>query len=399
MIELLAGVRVVECAVLFNGDQTGRILGNLGADVIKVETPGVGNYLRDFLGQITPHNSLSHLYANRNKRSITINLKSDEGRELFFRLLGTAEVFVDGFAGDACDRLDIGYRAQRKVKPDIVYAQCSGFGASGPSAGVPTHGQMMGSLGGGAMLEVGPDGFVKENGGLTDGTVVGAMATALTAVAALQHRDRTGQGCYIDAAGSDAVLANEWYRATYHWNDSKITDRSGMFDPTRHNPKYAFYATRDEKFVIFCAIEPKFWANFCRAVDRTDLLASHDSSAPVDYQTGGDELAETLRQLFLSRTQREWSDLAIAQDIPLGPANQVADLRVDPQLAARGMIVSSTHPDAGSFESVGWPARIAGQPFEIHRPAPALGQHQAEVLGDIGVDAEELLKLAEHGTI
>ncbi len=399
MIELLSGVRVIECAMLFNGDQTGRTLGDLGADVIKVETPGVGDYLRDFLGQITPHNSLSHLYANRNKRSITLNLKSDEGRDLFFRLLQSADIFVDGFAGDACDRLGIGYEAQRKAKPDIIYAQCSGFGAAGPAAGVPTHGQMMGSLGGGAVLELRPDGFVKENGGLTDGTVVGAMATALTAVAALQRRERTGEGCYIDGAGSDAVLANEWYRATYHWNDAKITDRSGMFDPTRLNPKYAFYATEDDKFVIFCAIEPKFWTNFCQAIDRTDLLSSHDSSAPVDYMTGGDALADTLKTIFGGRTQREWTELAIRHDIPLGPANQVADLQSDPQLNARGMIVESTHPEAGKFLSVGWPALVSDQPFEIYRPAPALGQDQAEILAELGIDSDEVDRLAERAVI
>src|SRR5262245_16021562 len=107
MIELLKGVRVLECAVLFNGDQTGRMLADRGADVIKVEARGVGDYLRDFLGQITPHNSPPHLHVNRNKRSVTLNLRSEEGRKIFFDLLKTADIFVDGFAGDACDKLGI----------------------------------------------------------------------------------------------------------------------------------------------------------------------------------------------------------------------------------------------------------------------------------------------------
>lgn len=127
MLKLLEGVRVIECAVLFNGDQTGRLLADMGADVIKVESPRGGDYLRDFLGQITPHNSPAHLYVNRNKRSIALNLRSDEGRAKFFELLRTADIFVDGFAGDACAKLGIGYEDQIKVKPDIIYAQCSGF--------------------------------------------------------------------------------------------------------------------------------------------------------------------------------------------------------------------------------------------------------------------------------
>jgi len=229
VIDLLRDVRVLECAMLFNGDQTGRILGDLGADVIKVEAPGRGDYLRDFLGQITPRNSVAHLYANRNKRSVTLNLKSDEGRALFFRLLETADIFVDGFAGDACNELGIGYEAQRAVKPDIIYAQCSGFGAHGSLSRLPTHGMMMGSLGGGARLRVNEEGLAEELGGLTDGTMVGATATALTAVSALVRRARTGAGCYVDGAGSDAVLATEWFRPTYYWNADRIVDRSGMF--------------------------------------------------------------------------------------------------------------------------------------------------------------------------
>ena len=397
LIRLLEGIRVLECAMLFNGDHTGRLLGDLGADVIKVETPGVGDYLRDFLGQVTPHHSVAHLYANRNKRSITLNLKTAEGRAIFFRLLKTTDVFVDGFAGDACDRLGIGYDTQRAVKPDIVYAQCSGFGASGPSAQVPTHGQMMGSLGGGVQLGVNDDGLVDELGGLTDGSVVGATATALTAVAALQHRDRTGEGCYIDGAGSDAVLANEWFRPTYHWNGARITDRSAMFDPTVRNPKYCWYLTKDDRFVILAAIEPKFWANFCTAIDRPDLAQTHDSSVPVDYHTGGDDMADVLKNLFLSRTQQDWTDLAIAHDIPLGPANRVEDLRGDPQLQAREIIYDAVHPDAGAYTTVGWPAIVKGQPFAITHPAPKLGEHQAEVLAELGFSEAEIEDLATRG--
>ena len=228
MIRLLEGVRVVECAVLFNGDQTGRLLGDLGATVVKVEAPGVGDYLRDFLGQITPHHSPAHMYVNRNKRSMTLDLRSEAGRQVFFELIKTADMFVDGFAGDACARLGIGYEQQRAVKPDIIYAQCSGFGAHGPYASIPTHGQMMGALGGGVKLETGADGLVNDVGGLGDGTVVGATNTALTALAALIRRDRTGEGAYIDGAGSDAVLATQWFFATYAWNDDRITDRRGM---------------------------------------------------------------------------------------------------------------------------------------------------------------------------
>lgn len=399
MIKLLDGVRVVECAVLFNGDQTSRLLGDLGADVIKVEAPGVGDYLRDFLGQIIPHHSPAHLYVNRNKRSITLNLRQQEGRDIFFELLKTTDIFVDGFAGDACARLGIGYDDQVKVKPDIIYAQCSGFGAAGPYAQIPTHGQMMGALGGGANLTVGEDGLVKELGGLTDGTVVGATNTALTAVAALHQRVTTSKGVYIDGSGADSVLATQWYPGTYAWNDSRLTSRAGMSQGAEHNPKYHFYATKDERFVLFCGIEEKFWRNFCNAVGRTDLLTSHDATAPVDFAGSQPELAHELASIFRSRTQAEWVDVAITHDIAMGPAHQVADLADDPQLKSRGIINESVHPSAGPFTSVGWPALVDGQPFEITKPAPALGEHVAGVLGELGYSEEAITGLRERGIV
>jgi crotonobetainyl-CoA:carnitine CoA-transferase CaiB-like acyl-CoA transferase len=399
MIKLLEGVRVLECAVLFNGDQTGRLLADMGADVIKVESPGFGDYLRDFLGQITPHHSPAHLYVNRNKRSATVNLRSEEGRALFFDLLRTADVFVDGFAGDACDRLGIGYDDQRAVKPDIVYVQCSGFGATGPYANIPTHGQMMGALGGGVELQMGEDGLVEQLGGLGDGTVVGATNAAMTAVAALVRRHRTGEGARIDAAGSDAVMAVQWFQSTYLWNDDRLTDRRGMPRASAHpSAKYHFYETKDGKFLLFCGIEHKFWRNFCAEVDRPDLLESPED-APVDFGGGSGDLAHALQEIFHQRTLAEWMDAALRADIAMGPANQAGDLLDDPHLATREIIVEHDHPHAGRIREVGWPAPVGGQPFEITRPAPLLGEHTDEVLAEIGVDRDRLAGLRADGTI
>ncbi len=134
---LLDGIRVLEVAVLFNGDVVGQQLGDLGADVIKIESPGRGDYLRDMLGQIAPHQSPAHLQVNRNKRSITLDVRTDEGREVFWKLLDAADVFVDGLLSGSCDRMGIGYDEQRRRKPGIVYCHCSGFGARGPYADDP----------------------------------------------------------------------------------------------------------------------------------------------------------------------------------------------------------------------------------------------------------------------
>src|SRR4051794_27931851 len=160
MTRLLDGIRVLESAQLFNGDRLGGLLADLGADVIKVESPGRGDYLRDFLGQITPHHSPAHVEVNKNKRSITLDLRTDAGRAVFWHLLETADVIVDGNVAGTMDALGVGYEAVRARKPDIVFAHYSGFGAAGPYAGIPTHGQMMNSLVAGTPTARDDDGFL-----------------------------------------------------------------------------------------------------------------------------------------------------------------------------------------------------------------------------------------------
>jgi crotonobetainyl-CoA:carnitine CoA-transferase CaiB-like acyl-CoA transferase len=401
MIELLRGVRVLECAILLNGDLTGRMLADLGADVVKVEQPGSGDYLRDVLGQITAHNSPAHLYANRNKRSVSLNLRDSRGREIFFDLLRSTDVFVDGLAGDACDRLGIGYEAQRQINPDIVYVQCTGFGASGPYASIPTHGHMMGAMGGGVDLEVSDGGSVDVVGGMGNGAVVGASYAALTAAAALVGRRGGGRGCYIDVAGSDSVLATEWFKATYSWNDARIADRSTLGSPKiGESPRYRYYQARDDKLLLFCAIEQRFWVNFCKAAGRTDLLVGGDEAGRiVDFGTNDPGLADELRQIFRQRTSDEWMRVAVTCDVPIGPANRLSELAADPQLAARGIIHSYEHPDAGTFTAPGWPALVAGQHFEVRLAAPGLGQHTDEVLDQIGITDEARRALRAEGVL
>ena len=404
MIELLKGVRVIECAVLFNGDQTGRLLGDMGADVVKVEAPGVGDYLRDFLGQVTPHHSPAHMYANRNKRSVTLNLRSDRGRELFFELLKTADIFVDGFIGGACAKLGIGYEDQCKVKPDIIYCQCSGFGAAGPYGQIPTHGVMMGALAGGTPVEMGDDGLVRSAGaGLGDGTVVGATNTALAGVAALAYRARTGKGTYIDGAGSDAVLATSWFGVTNAWNAHRTVDYQAPGGGDRGeedgSAKYQHYETKDGKFILFCGIEHKFWDNFCRAVGREDLLAEKDTTEPVDFARAQLGLRREVQKIFHTRTLQEWIAVALEHDIAMGPANSLGDLLDDPHLRAREIIHESEHPHAGPFTSVGWPAPVRGQPFDIFHPAPLLGEHTEKILSELGLGRAEVDSLRKEGVI
>lgn len=413
MISLLKGIRVLECAWLPTGDNTSRLMADLGADVIKIERPGQGDYLRVLGGLMAPENSPFHLMCNRNKRSVELNLRSDRGREIFFELLKDCDIFVDGFASDACDKLGIGYDEQRKVKPDIIYCQANGFGRFGKYGPIPGHGYQFQSVGGGVVLREDEDGLMWEQadggdigtyfGGSLDGPLVGAVYAAMTALAALQHRERTGEGSFIDTACCDAVVLMQQTDNVMQWNFDKIYDRRQPPPPygtsPHARPKYSHYKCKDGKHVQLGAIEPKFWVNFCRAIDREDLMEQHDMTLPIEFFGNDPNLIFTLRDVFLTKTAQEWVDVAIAHDVPLVPTNTKTEVLDDPHLKARDILETKVHPAVGEFTMPGWPAIVKGHQYETFRHAPALGEHTAEVLGAIGVGQSELEELRVQGVV
>jgi crotonobetainyl-CoA:carnitine CoA-transferase CaiB-like acyl-CoA transferase len=408
---LLTGVRIIESAQLFNGDSLGMLLGDLGADVIKVESPFRGDYLRDFLGQVTPHNSPAHLQVNKNKRSVALDLRKEEGREVFWRLLGTADVFIDGNSADAMTKLGVGYDAQRERRPEIIYCQYTGYGATGPYSKIPTHGQMMNAAAGGTPVAMEDDGFVRPyrgplsfngiaSGG--EGTAAGASYAALHVAAALVQRNTTGEGCYIDVAASEAVISSAWIAATYQLNDDRIADRRSLPDPVdprgTNSAKYQYYRTSDDRYVLFCCIEPAFWENFCKLADRPDLIGESDSS-PVDFAVTADPdqtLRREIQRIIEMRTQAEWTRIAAEHDIAIGPALQHDDIRTDPQLEARGAFIEAVHPTAGPFTHPTLPALVNGtRSTELRHHAPALGEQTEEILGELGLSAHDIIALRE----
>jgi crotonobetainyl-CoA:carnitine CoA-transferase CaiB-like acyl-CoA transferase len=392
--DLLHGVRVVESAVLLNGDTVGMLLGDLGADVIKVESPPGGDYLRYFLGQIVPGVSVAHAQVNRNKRSVLLDLSADTDRQKFWRLIDTADIFIDGNRPGVCKRLGVGPDAMKRSKPSIVYVQHTGFGADGPYANIPTHGMLMNALVGAHAVQRGEDGMLSRGTFEDDGanlggeaTSVGGLHAALHAVAALVRARRTGVGAYIDVAGSDATAMTAWLPIALQRNAERITDRSGMAarsDGEMTGSRYQFYETADGRVVLFGCIEQRFWDKWAVAAGREDLVGrkADTSNGAVDW--GDDAERRLIAEVIATKALEEWLALAAEHGFALGAAHQsVEQVAADPHIAGRNVFVEGEHPVAGPISYVGSAAVVDGQHFVVRRHAPAPGEHTDEILNEL----------------
>lgn len=402
---MLAGVRVIECSLLGPAAITSHLV-DLGAEVVKVEPPA-GDYGRKMTWPLMEGTSLLHLHVNRGKQSLVLNLKQPEAIEVFEDLVRTSDVVVEAMRPGFLAKMGLGYDRLKELNPKIVMCTISGYGATGPYQNLPSHGIAYDAWSGTIQPVLDDEGFThipdQANIGITAGPAFGAIGI----LAALLRAEKTGEGACMEIAQSDSSAYFDWYRIETwkgydDYPDDVVTGNpsddferrpaglGGMWEGVR----YQYYESSDGH-ILFMASEQAFWKNFCAGVDRMDLFEKWPGKTIADHARGNKELQAELRDIFRTRTSKEWIEFADAHNTTIAPANTAQTVRHDPQFQAR--FNWTTFEDAGA-DMLLFPLHVEGEELPVPTKAPEVGEHTEAVLkGVLGYDDARVAALREAG--
>ncbi len=386
----LDGVRVLELAHMIAGPICGMYLADMGADVVKVESREAPDAGRTVYRVYRGGEGILHLTVNRNKRGLCLDLKRREGQQVFLRLARWADVIIEGFRGGVAEKLGIGYESVKAVNPRLIYCSVSAFGPEGPWRDKPGIDSLAQAVGGLMAITGEADGAPALCGAPVADTL-GALMAATGILTALMGRARSGQGQRVDVSLLDSMLLAHTSRLSVFHETGEQPRRWGSGHP-EVAPYQAFRAKDDWIFVAVWV--DRLWAPFCAAIGRPELEAEPRFATREARLAHRKELGALLESVFATRTVAEWMEALERADVLCAPINDYPAMVKDPQVLASGMIVEQEHPRAGRFKTINTPVRFEKTPGRIRRPAPALGEHTREVLGEAGFNQGEIEALA-----
>jgi crotonobetainyl-CoA:carnitine CoA-transferase CaiB-like acyl-CoA transferase len=402
----LAGVRVVESSLLGPAAITTH-LADLGAEVIKVESPA-GDYVREMTWPIINGVSLLHMHVNRGKKSLTLDLKKPEAVEVYKALAKDADVVVEAMRPGALARRGLGYDDLKVINPKIVFCNISGYGMTGPYQSLPAHGIAFDTWAGIINPAYDEEGFCYIPEHASIGMHAGPMLGAMGILAAIISARETGEGCFLEIGQSDAAAYMDWYRSeswlAYERPEDEVTGnkadnyerRAPGTAGMKEGVRYQIYESSDGH-VLFMASERAFWKNFCECVDRVELFEKWPGSKFADHARNNRELQRELRDIFKTKSSREWIRLGDEKNFPIAPVNTPQTVTNDPQFKDRFPLYP--HAEHGA-DMLPFPVKIVGKELPAPGMAPTVGEHNEAVLAEVlGYDSAKISELREKGAL
>ena len=393
----LQHLKILDLSRYAPGPYCSMILGDLGADIIKVDGVGMkpglqsgtkdknhkGPVVREFAPPDSPYDPL-----NRNKRSIALNLKKDEGREIFYKLAAVKDIVLEGFRPGVAERLGVDYPSLKKINPRIIYCAITGYGQDGPYRDLPGHDINYISHGGAVGIMRNP----ALPGNLIGDMASGGMQATIGILAAVAARERTGNGQFVDISMTDGVVSMlSLYLGGYLENRS-FPDETDKVSTGAVN-FYNFYKTKDNKLLSIGCSEPPFFANLCKALGCDEYIPFQSDHEKAE------EIKEFLNRTFLTKTRDEWFDYLSGFDIAVSKVNGLDELAHDPQLKHRNMVVEIDHPEEGKIAQAGISIKLSETPGSIRKFSPRPGEDTETILKELGYSMEDIKKFVEEGVI
>jgi len=389
----LKDVRIIELGHTVAVPFCTMLLGDLGADVIKIEQPGTGDYSRGWY-PTTNGQSATYLALNRNKRSVTLNLKSTEAREILYKLVETSDVLITNFRSKALESMGATYETVKRFSPKIIYCTLSGFG-EGPYSDRPAYDPVLQGIGG-FMAITGEPGRPPVRVGLAVVDMSAAMYAGMAVLTALMMREKTGKGQCIETTLLDSAASWMSYAAYYYFLTGKTPPKTG----SAHFSivPYQCFETKDGKYITVCCGNEPTWERLVSALSRKELQ-DPEFSTNIKRVENRQRLIPIIEEIFRSMSRDEWLRILLQADVPSGPVNDMEELFSDPAIMERKMLLEVDHPTLGKIKQIGSAMRFSEADFRIRYHPPLLGEHTEEVLQSLGFSEHQIAKLRDDGAI